>query len=942
MHGSDSSSGPHTPTLTGVVPLELDARTRSEGFTTDPLPPVEVHQQFGRFEIVDVLGTGGMGTVFEARDTTLDRTIALKLLHPDVAQRSERRLLREAKALARLSHPNVVQVFEAGVVEGRAFIAMERVRGRDLARWQAEARPWRECVEVYLQAARGLAAAHDQGLVHRDFKPSNCILDATGRVRVLDFGLARPLGAHHPPSLSVSLDPEPKPENEHENEAPVLQARQRITGTLGYMPLEQLWHQPLDAHSDQFSLCVSLFEAVYRQRPFSGASLDQLIDRMLEGQIDRTPEPPRVPRRLRRLLERGLHARPEQRWPSMEALIVELETLLRPRRHRRAWGLAAVGGVVVATAAWWGLRDTPCRDPRAALAEAWDPLRREQVSEALSRADDPELAAERLGRLDAHAEAWIDQQRAVCEAERDGATDPTQLAVRQTCLAESREELRELGGLLAEAEPDAVADTAKRLDALLDPERCAQPERFQSPRPLPPPAQAERARALRRQLARRYVRLTAGDANRALEGFEPELAAAKDLGFGPVLAEYEHFYGSALADEGHYTEANEHLERAYALALEHEYAQAELKASNALAYLVGDLLDQHDTGLKWGLTAEARARQPWVDPAMRHYTTELVANIYYEQGRFSQALERYRRSLDTRERLDPNDPMLPLSRANIALVLYEQGRYEQALPLLYAVLDQRLADAHPFDPGIAHARLRLSMALHQLGRDDEARPLLFAALDTYETTYGPDHPGVLAVLTELGRLRLDGGDLPGALAAYERAQSIAHRTLGPTHSHAAETWLGIAEILVGHGQLDAARRHAIRGLRISEQALGSRHIHTGAALALLGRVEYARGDRSAARDALERAVDVLEAGEGPPQQLAEARFALAIVLSTYPAERDATRQLARRAAQAYAELGPRGRPRAEVITTWQRRLEARIAAPAGAADPGAPRPAPDQ
>jgi serine/threonine protein kinase len=298
------------------------ARIHAALFEDRPLPP----EHLGRFVLRGTLGQGGMGTVLEAYDAVLDRKVALKVLHPTLDERHALRLVREAQALAKLSHPNVVHVYEAGEVEGRTFIAMEVVHGRTLREWQEQERPqWRACVEAYLQAGQGLAAAHAAGLVHRDFKPGNCIIDADGRVRVLDFGLVR--------GLERAPDEEPSEAAKAGDErlAPTLTRTGVVLGTMAYMPIEQLDGKPVDARGDQFSFCVSLYEALYGERPFAGESLEQLAEALTSGTVRPAPASARVPGKLRSVLLRGLSADPSARWPSMTELLRELRHVVAPR-----------------------------------------------------------------------------------------------------------------------------------------------------------------------------------------------------------------------------------------------------------------------------------------------------------------------------------------------------------------------------------------------------------------------------------------------------------------------------------------------------------------------------------------------------------------------------------------------------------------------------------
>lgn len=304
-----------------------------------------------RYVVTKPIGRGGMGVVFLAWDPTLNRSITLKLLHADRGRDASENamLLREAQAMARLSHPNVVTVHDAGIFDERVFLAMEFVDGETLRTWmRAKERTWTDILEAFVEAGRGLAAAHSAGMVHRDFKPGNVMVGRDGRVRVTDFGLAfRPEteGVASDPSVSLGLD--------------TSQERTRtgvLKGTPAYMAPEQFRGERADARSDQFSFCVALFEALYGVRPFDAEGIGQLRDAVLRG-VPATPPPERsVPSAIHEVVSRGLRTDPTARFGTMADLLAALDGARRdvtdPARRERtdtetAVVTSAVGSAVI-------------------------------------------------------------------------------------------------------------------------------------------------------------------------------------------------------------------------------------------------------------------------------------------------------------------------------------------------------------------------------------------------------------------------------------------------------------------------------------------------------------------------------------------------------------------------------------------------------------------
>ncbi|MEJ7597039.1 MAG: serine/threonine-protein kinase [Kofleriaceae bacterium] len=330
----------------------------------DPGAPrlVRPGDKIGRFVVVGELGSGGMGIVYEAHDRELDRRVALKVLRGEAASDEERvRMLREGQAMARITHPNVITVYEVGVDGGLVFLAQELLDGGNLAQWLAQSRSRDDILAKFVAAGRGLAAAHAAGLVHRDFKPDNVLLGKDGRVRVADFGLARALGVDEVILLTrragVPRESSPHPMSS-------LTRTGAVMGTPMFMAPEQHEAETVDERTDQFSFCVALYHALYGEYPFAGRTSVALADNVLRGQLQKPSK--KIPARLRAVVVRGLAVAPADRYPTMDALLAEL-TRQPTRRLRKFAVLAAaaavIGGAVVGGAVLSRSSDQPRPTP---------------------------------------------------------------------------------------------------------------------------------------------------------------------------------------------------------------------------------------------------------------------------------------------------------------------------------------------------------------------------------------------------------------------------------------------------------------------------------------------------------------------------------------------------------------------------------------------------
>ncbi len=327
----------------------------------------------GRFVVVGELGKGGMGVVYRAHDPELDRQVALKVLRSAAATEEERmRMLREGQAMARVTHPNVITVYEVGVQGTVVFLAQELMDAGTLGGWLEKRRTREAILAKFVAAGRGLAAAHAAGLVHRDFKPDNVLLGSDGRVRVADFGLARALGTEDGLPAETRANIARAQRDLSTNPMSPLTRTGAVMGTPMYMAPEQHQGERADERSDQFAFCVALYFALYGDWPYPGKTAEAVANSVIKGRLQDPPRGNDVPAKLRQILVRGLATAPANRFPSMDSLLAELTRPPSRAGRRIALATAAlllVGGAVVGG---YALRSSDPPPKRAPIA-AFDP-----------------------------------------------------------------------------------------------------------------------------------------------------------------------------------------------------------------------------------------------------------------------------------------------------------------------------------------------------------------------------------------------------------------------------------------------------------------------------------------------------------------------------------------------------------------------------------------
>ncbi len=885
---------------------------------------------FGRYLILQQIGSGGMGAVYAAYDPVLDRKVALKILHDRVASvEAEQRLLREAQAMARLSHPNVVAVHDAGTHDGRPFVAMEFVEGRDLASWlKAADRGWREVVEVFAAAGEGLGAAHRAGLVHRDFKPSNVMVGSDGRVRVTDFGLARAAGVRTEEGLTLPPQPPSRSSADMASSSPLetpLTQDGWVLGTPTFMAPEQALEGRADQLSDQFSFCVSLYLALYGRHPLGTfESIPEYVARLSLGRVEPPPPGHSVPARLHAVVVRGLSMSPEDRFPDMDDLLDALRA--DPARRRRRWlaaGLVAacVAAAVALAAGWWVHRRQLCVGGPARFAEVWNDQRSEALAgyfaEVAGRFG-AETAAAVAARLDGYGDSWAGVYRTACEATRLRGEQSAALLDRQmACLDRRLREVDHLLALLEGADRDLVAAAFDAVIGLRSPAVCGDTAALVERMPLPEDA-GLRARVdeLGGELAAAEASRLAGDYQGCLDRLAGAAEASRGVAYPPLLAETLVAKGYIEAELGQADEAEASLREALAAAERGRDDRAAALAASNLLWVAGYLRDRFDEAEQWGALADAKVARLGGDERLAADLADTRASVLLRAGRYDEARAVQERALELLLRIHGPDSLdAAMAMTTMGHVLSSIGEYEAAVERYRRALEIKEAVVGPSHPTVAATAVSLAQAYGGLGDNERAVELSRRALAIQEDAFGADDPQLAVALNNLA-YGLEGlGLYDEARAAHERSLQIVSRAWGPDHPQLAYTWLNLSSLERRTGHLDAALDAARRAGEILMAAYGPDHPlyayaanNTGVFLMLLGRA-------SEGVSHLEKALAIRSQGASDPVLLEVTRFNLGRALWE-AGQQDRGRRLVRRSRDALATMGERAREDLEAAESW--------------------------
>ncbi len=877
--------------------------------------PLAAGDRVGRYEIQGPLGQGGMSVVYAAYDPELDRKVALKLMRVRTSDDSARRLQREAQALAKLSHPNVVPVYDAGLVGAQAFVAMEYVEGLTLRAWIKTRRPWREIVAVMVDAGRGLAAAHARGLIHRDFKPDNVLIGDDGRVRVLDFGLARLAGVLDgsvAPTSTPSLDSLPPPSGPRSSrtlEMLVTRADQ-LVGTPAYMAPEQVRRDVVDERSDIFAFGVTLFEALYGVRPFQtpraelvGSSAATVTTNVTDTTLRAARPIPRgsnVPRHIQRVVMRAVAYRPADRYQDVDSM---LKALTRDpyTRWRRAGGVATVA----AAAAVVGLvvhRAAPvpavCQGGGQRMAAVFGSETRAEVTQAFAHTGliyASDAASAVLREIDAYANQLARSSDGACAATRvRGEQSEEALDLRMACYDGRWREVGALLDLLRKPDEDVVKSATKAARALSPLEDCADVAALRAPNPRPrDPDVLRKVEALQQQLVEAKARYDLGKSPEAASLADAALDDARKVGFVPLVARVEFWRARANADLSDSDKSIPGFRGAFAdaLASHEDRVLKDSAARLAQEYIYARQPAEFEY---WASVAQAAIDHGPPDEKLQSFLDHTRCVALWVPGKILTRLDCLEKNAAKVERLRPLDEW---ELTTLGLAAADVGQFERGIEYARRGYEYSLNLNGPLHPRTLEMRMYQCKARLDSGDNETALAECGATLKAIQAE-ASEKTALVA------RMRMYVVDALTSAKRYDeaRAELARARASGADDSEALQTE---AEIDVATGHPALALPHLREALADEAKELPPEHPDVIGSEVDLARALIAHGDVKEARTLLESTQAAAAHAELNPIGRADVEFAYAqAMLLADPGSRGRAVALAEKARDTYLGAAP--------------------------------------
>lgn len=814
----------------------------------------------GRYLILDVIARGGIGVVYTAYDPQLDRKVALKLLRSVSASTSpgeaNSRVLHEARALARLSHRHVVTVFDVGVADGRDFIAMELVVGRSLRRWLEEApRSWRQIRDVFIQAGRGLEAAHAMEIIHCDFKPENVLVGFDGVVRVTDFGLA------------AMAEPVTRPP------AATLDQSCMTGGTPSYMSPEQRAREPLDHRTDQYSFCVALFEAWFGERPSPGKALSSSRQ---------------VPAALSQVLDRGLARSREARFASMGEVLKRLQYDPSRRRRQLLWAVSAVIAFALSTALGaWHLAERSsqlCRDVEVPLRGLWDEPRRAVAERAFLATGKP-YASDAFRAVDEGMKGfethWADMRRESCRATRvHGVQSDQALGLRAACLDRRLLEARHFAELLEQADPAMVERATSSVQSVENLSPCADLIALSAPEQLPMTMQSELLE-IQGQLAKASALLLAQRRDEALEKTRQVEQRAQQLAYAPLQAEALVLRSKIESGLGDQSASIDTAHQAAILAEVGGDVALEAAAYLRLAQAFVDH-DQASIGVLFAPHAAACLKRLGPHPELEGRLELLLAQAaivsHYQVRTAAVALQHVRRARELLQHAaEPQSGVLAMALSDEGTILSDLGQHKEAIETHRRALAATLALFGPHHPSTANKSYNFGEALLAASQIAEALAQQREALRIRSASYGLQHPLTVWTRYTIGYYLTKTDQQQEALHVLQSVLPQVQQTYGPTHHKVALVQQALGAAFSGVRRFDESLFAYQQALRINETS-GGPVFDQAFFLERIGETYLILNQPTKAVEPLERAVQLLASISEYPLTKSTTRFTLARAL----------------------------------------------------------------